>query len=58
MLELFATVLTLLIFEQFPDRPNPLAKWYLPEASFVAARRRVARIGRQNPEPLTLKVRT
>ncbi|KAI5474962.1 hypothetical protein MNV49_002146 [Pseudohyphozyma bogoriensis] len=42
-------------FPGFPDRPNPLAKWYLPEEAYVAARRRVDRLGRQNPKPLTFR---
>ncbi|KAL1410714.1 hypothetical protein Q8F55_001656 [Vanrija albida] len=38
-----------------PDRPNPLARWYLTDEDYAIARRRVARVKRKAHKPLTVK---
>lgn len=52
---IFVALLAYFTIPGFPDRPNPLAKWYLTDEDFVIARRRTARVKREPLKPINSK---
>lgn len=52
---IFIALITYFTQPGMPEKPNPLARWYLTDEDYAIARRRVARIGRKPQVPLTVK---
>ncbi|GMK56128.1 hypothetical protein CspeluHIS016_0211840 [Cutaneotrichosporon spelunceum] len=52
---IFVALLAYFSIPGFPDRPNPLAKWYLSDKDYAIARRRTARVKREPLKPINAK---
>jgi len=52
---IFIAIVALFTQPGMPDKPNPLARWYLTDEDYAIARRRIARVKRQPQRPLTFK---
>lgn len=52
---IFVALLAYFTIPGFPDRPNPLAKWYLSSHDYEIARRRLARVKREPLKPINAK---
>lgn len=52
---IFVALLAYFTIPGFPDRPNPLAKWYLTDKDFEIARRRTVRVKREPLKPINAK---